>query len=181
MLSDNNIFLRAPEPSDIPIMYSWENDAAVWSFGNQSAPFSEKNIEDFVINYQADIFAARQMRFIVCTCHNGLPVGTVDLYDFDPVNKRAAVGILIDTSHRRKGYALGALRILERYARARIDLHQIWAVVAKDNHPCRSLFEAADYSISGCLKSWIRINDSYSDAYIFQKLLVGLPSVNRVD
>ena len=42
-----------------------------------------------------------------------LPYGCVDLYNYDPLNRRAAVGIMVATEYRRQGYALAMLRVLE--------------------------------------------------------------------
>lgn len=41
------------------------------------------------------------------------PVGCIDLYNYDPVNRRAAVGIMVATEHRRQGHALAMLHALE--------------------------------------------------------------------
>ena len=169
-LYDEKVFLRAPEPEDIPAMYDWENDAEVWSMGNQPSLFSRKNIADFVNNYDADIYATKQLRFIVCERESGKSIGTVDLYDFDPVNRRAAIGILIDRGYRRQGYASDALSIIEGYCSDRLGLHQIWAIVASGNVPSRRLFENSGYNITGCLKSWVRYGSGYADAYLYQKL-----------
>lgn len=169
-LNDGRVFLRAPEPEDIPTMYGWENDSEVWSLGNQPALFSRKNIADYVDNYDADIYSARQLRFIVCESESGRSVGTADLYDFDPVNLRSAIGILIDREFRCKGYASGALRLVERYSIGRLSVHQLWAIVAGSNVASRKLFEVAGYRIAGCLRSWVREDRHFEDAYIYQKL-----------
>ena len=42
-----------------------------------------------------------------------LPYGCVDLYAYDPVNRRAAVGIMVATEYRRQGYGLAILKELE--------------------------------------------------------------------
>ena len=35
-----NVFLRALEPEDLPVMYTWENDRDNWMVSNTTAPFS---------------------------------------------------------------------------------------------------------------------------------------------
>lgn len=45
--------------------------------------------------------------------HSSLIVGCIDLYSYDPLNRRAAVGIMVATEHRRQGYALAMLQALE--------------------------------------------------------------------
>lgn len=170
LLNDGIIALRAPEPYDIERMYLWENDSEIWSFGNQAAPYSKKNIEDYINGYNADIYSARELRFIIVEVESDTSVGTIDLFDFDPVNLRSAVGILIDSSYRRKGYAARALQLLKQFSVSRLGIHQLWAVVSKENTPSRNLFEKTGFNISGCLRSWIREGRHFSDAYIYQQL-----------
>lgn len=171
LLDNGSVMLRAPEPGDIDTLLSWENDSRYWSFGNQIAPYSKKNIEDYVFNYNPDIFVAGQLRFMIVDIQDTVVYGTVDLYDFDPVNLRAAVGIIIDPRHREKGIAHAAVDILMGYVEQRLAVHQLWAVVAVENIPARELFRSCGFSISGALKSWIRRGHRYFDAYIFQKFL----------
>ncbi len=108
------IDLRALEPIDVDTLYRWENDPAVWGVGSTMAPYSRKQLWDYVDSYDGDIFTARQLRLMI-TIPSGKDgevketVGTVDLYDFDPVNSRCAVGILIAPEYRRRGYAYDTL------------------------------------------------------------------------
>ena len=86
--------LRALEPGDIELMYAWENDTEIWGVSGTLAPFSRHTLERFIEGQQFDIFQTRQQRLIIET-PEGLPVGALDLFDLDPVNLRAGVGILI--------------------------------------------------------------------------------------
>ena len=42
-----------------------------------------------------------------------LPYGCIDLYNYDPLNRRCAVGIMVANEYRRQGYALAMLLALE--------------------------------------------------------------------
>jgi diamine N-acetyltransferase len=102
----------------------------------------------------------------------GAPVGFVDLFDFDPVNLRAGVGILIcDERDRRKGYAAEALELVSDYASAVLHLHQLYATVEIDNIASIELFRGAGFSQSGIRRDWIRRCDSWCDEILFQKIL----------
>lgn len=171
LLNDELISLRAPEPSDLDALYRWENDTRLWSVGRAVAPYSRAQLEAYIKNYDADLYAERQLRLIVVEQASGAAVGAIDLYDFDPVNLRAGVGIITDSQYANRGYATRALALLERYSRERLGLHQLWAVVPDDNEHCRALFAAAGYSTAGHLRSWIRIGNRCSSALVFQHLL----------
>lgn len=93
-MSERQITLRALEPIDVDTLYRWENDPAVWDVGCTLAPYSRKQLWDYVDSYDGDIYSARQLRLMIAL-PSGETIGTVDLYDFDPANSRCAVGILI--------------------------------------------------------------------------------------
>ena len=168
LLSDDLITLRPPEPGDLDSMYLWENDTRLWNVGTTSAPFSRAILESYIAGYSADIYAERQLRLVIIDNDSGAQAGCVDLFDFDPVNLRAGVGIIVDPRFRRRGFARHALALLERYCAVRLGMHQLWAAVPADNTPSRAAFAAAGYSVSGRLRSWVRSGASYTDAYIYQ-------------
>ena len=170
MINPQDILLRALEPIDVDTLYRWENDPAVWDVGCTLAPYSRKQLWDYVNNYDGDIYAARQLRLMI-VLPSGETIGTVDLYDFDPANSRCAVGILIAPPYRRQGFGLAALEKLAAHCRHKLSLHQLYSIAAADNLPSRALFEAAGYTISGRLRSWLRTANHYTDAYLYQKMI----------
>ena len=168
-LSDGTVTLRALEPADIDTVLEWENDTRMWTSATTAAPFSRRNIEEYVLTYDADIFSARQLRLMICV--DGVAVGAADLFDFDPVNRRAGIGVVVGEPFRRRGYAARALALLARYCRDRIGMHQLWAIVRADNASSRSMLAAAGYDTCGRLRSWLRHGTTYTDAYLYQLLL----------
>ena len=41
LLKNNILQLRAPEPEDLEVLYSWENDTDVWIYGSAMSPYSK--------------------------------------------------------------------------------------------------------------------------------------------
>ena len=162
--------LRALEPIDVDTLYRWENNPAVWGVGSTLAPYSRKQLWDYIDSYDGDIYSAKQLRLMI-DLPGGETLGTVDLYDFDAANSRCAVGILIAPPYRRQGYGRAALDALADYCRTRLSLHQLYCIAGADNIASRTLFERAGYTISGRLRSWLRSANTYTDAYIYQKML----------
>ena len=72
-----------------------------------------------------------------------LPYGCVDLYNYDPLNRRAAVGIMVSTEYRRKGHALSMLRELEKLSATHFQLHTLYADIAASNSASVALFDKA--------------------------------------
>lgn len=168
--TDFKIHLRALEPEDIDRLYQWENDPEIWRISNTLAPFSRHTLQRFIEEQRFDVFQTRQQRLII---HKGEKVvGCVDLFDIEPLHRRAGVGILIyPQSEQGKGYAKETLTVLEDYARQTLGLHQLWANVGEDNPRSLSLFLGCGYLEVGRKKDWNWTVDGFKDEIILQKIL----------
>lgn len=165
MIENDRITLRPPEPADVDSLYLWENDRPE----AESAPVSRLNLWEYVNNYDGDLYTARQTRFIIVDRSDGAAVGNIDIYDFDPANRRGAVAVYVIPGRRRRGTATAALTLLCDYAAAN-GLHQLWVHIAADNKPSLSLFTSAGFKPSGRLRSWLRQKNGFCDVIVMQKL-----------
>ena len=98
-----------------------------------------------------------------------LPYGCIDLYNYDPLNRRSAVGIMVSKEYRRQGYALAMLRALETQQAA--SLHTLYADIAESNTASISLFRKAGYEECGRFKEWLLVGDKYINTIRVQKIL----------
>lgn len=163
--------LRAVEPEDLEPMYAWENDPAIWRVSGTLAPFSRHTLSKFIEQQQFDIYQTRQLRLMIENAE-GSAIGTVDLFEFDPYNRRAGIGILIyDRSQRRKGYASDALEAMIEYARDVLGLHQLWCNIGTENEASRMLFRQAGFREVGTKREWNRTPEGYSDELLLQLLI----------
>ena len=104
--------------------------------------------------------------------HSAGTVGTVDLFEYDPLHSRAGLGILIYGSENlRRGYARDAVETLCRYARERLRLHQLWCSVTANNTASLELFRKAGFIESGTKRDWLWSPEGYLDEILFQKIL----------
>ena len=171
MLKGKNIKLRAIEPTDVDILYHWENDNKIWHLSNTVTPFSRFDLEQYVISSQQDIFTTKQLRLMIDKIEKGnqkVTIGSIDLFDFDPANKRAGIGILIGKEERRKGYAAEALELLLEYCFKILHLHQIYCNITINNTASLNLFKKHNFVIIGIKKEWLHIKDEWVDEYILQ-------------
>lgn len=204
-IEGKTICLRAVEPDDAELLYTWENDYDIWLVSGSTAPFSRQQMLRFIERQQdADIFCG-QLRLMIETLPAGLKpqsedakadtasadtaayprtvpevanpddaktVGAIDLFDFDPINSRVGVGILIyECSDRCRGYAADAVQTLCRYIRERLHLHQVWCNVGADNEASLRLFRKAGFTQSGIKRDWQWHPDGYHDEILMQKIL----------
>ncbi len=170
-LEYGTIRLRPLEPDDIDLLYSWENEMAVWEVSNTLSPFSKYILEQYILNSQRDIYESKQLRLVIETL-DGTPVGAVDLFDFDPFHLRAGVGILIhNAGERQKGYATDALLLMCSYAKEILGLHQLFANITADNEASLRLFVKCGFELCGRKKDWVKSVDGWKDEFVFQRLL----------
>lgn len=163
-----NISLRALEPDDASLLYKWENDPSIWHVSNTIAPYSRFDIDQYILN-SGDIFSSKQLRLMIILTENpAITVGAVDLFDFDPLHKRAEIGILIHESYRGNGYASEAIEMLKEFAFNTLNLHQLYCHVPTDKEINLNLFTKLGFTISGIRKQWRWRKDHWTDEYLLQ-------------
>jgi diamine N-acetyltransferase len=161
-----NLKLRKVEPSDLPFLYQWENDASAWADGSNYNPLSQQDLRDYIASTTGDIYKDGQLRLIIeemPTANSQQPkatLGCIDLFDFDPRNRRAALGMYIAPEYRGKGVGKEVLRQLEEYAFGHLNLRVLYAVISTQNTVCTALYRNAGYTPSSPLPNWTLESDA---------------------
>jgi len=166
-----SVFLRALDDSDLEFLYALENDPAIWGVSDTLAPVSRHALKQYLAHAGADFFEVRQLRLVICATADSRPVGTLDLFGFEPLHQRAGVGITVLASARRHGFARAALALLLPYARQTLRLHQLFCTVAADNTASLRLFRQAGFQRVGVRREWLRQENFWQDAVELQCLL----------
>ncbi|WP_417939952.1 GNAT family N-acetyltransferase [Flavobacterium sp. RS13.1] len=168
-LKGNNIYLRALEPNDLDFVYAMENDEDIWEVSNTNTPYSRYLIRQYLENAQQDIYEAKQLRLAICQDEDFPAIGLIDLFDFDPKNNRAGVGIVIQNKEKRKqNIGSEALELLIKYSFYNLNLHQLYANISVGNVASIALFTKFGFEQTGIKKDWILLNGRYQDEAIFQ-------------
>lgn len=168
-LKGEKIFLRALEPEDLNFIYKVENDESIWHFSNTNTPYSKFLIHQYLENAHQDIYEAKQLRLAICINETSQTVGLIDLFEFDPKNNRAGIGIVIHKeSDRNNGVGKEALQLLINYSFNQLQLHQLFANIGIDNVASLNLFATFGFEKIGIKKDWLKINNHYQDEAIFQ-------------
>jgi diamine N-acetyltransferase len=168
-LKGSQIQLRAIEPSDIDVLYAWENDTNHWRISNTQTPFSRHVLTQYLASAHLDIYTTKQLRLIIDELQSSKPVGCIDLFDFDPQHRRVGIGILVaDTNDRRKGHASEALKLLINYCFEFLNLKQLYCNITFDNESSILLFKKHGFEITGVKKSWIHEGNSFKDELLLQ-------------
>jgi len=169
-LSNSRVSLRAPEPSDIDFLYCWENNPSLWCMGSSKAPLSKYVLEKYLETAHLDLYEARQLRLIITlTDKPQIAVGAIDLFDFDPYDSKASIGVLIaEDADRRHHYASDSLSLLIDYAFQLLGIHQLYCHVSSNNVESLALFRKHGFVEAGILKDWIRWEQGFLDQSILQ-------------
>ncbi len=159
------ITLRKLEPSDLPFLYQWENDADSWADGANHNPLSQHDLREYIAASTGDIYRDGQLRLIIQI--DDSTAGCLDLFNFDIRNRRAEIGMYIAPEFRGKGIGRQAVFALEKYAAQQLNLRILYAIIATANSACTRLYASLNYDPSSILKYWTL----ESDAILWQKNL----------
>ncbi|MFD1096560.1 GNAT family N-acetyltransferase [Salegentibacter chungangensis] len=167
-LKGEKIYLRALEPEDLDFVHCIENKEDLWEVSAAQTPYSRHLIRQYLRNSHRDVYEMKQLRLVICNLE-GAQVGLIDIYDFDPKSRRAALGIIIaETSDRKKGYGAESLGLICKYCFNHLDLHQVYANIGEDNLASRRLFEKQGFENTGIKKDWNLVNGSFKDELLYQ-------------
>jgi len=171
-LQGEYIKLRALEPEDINHVHRIENDEKLWHLSETVTPFSLYSIKEYIDNAHRDIYEVKQLRLVICDVNTGTFIGLIDLFDFDPLNLRAGIGIVIEyQDNRGLGYGKEALQLLLNYCKVHLQLHQLYASIGTDNSTSIQLFEKLGFKRIGIKKDWRRSGKEFIDELLYQHIL----------
>lgn len=168
-LTGNSIYLRALEPEDLDFVYRIENNTNLWEVSYTQTPYSRFLIRQYLENAHQDIYEAKQLRLAICLNGNAEAIGLIDLFEYDPANARAGVGIIVEAEDNRgQGYGKEALQLVIDYAFSALHLHQLYANIDTANIASVRLFTNFGFELVGVKKQWNRRGNAWSDEALYQ-------------
>ncbi len=167
MLKSKHISLRSVEPTDVNFLVAIENNTANWKVSGTLIPFSKNTMTDYAQSVH-DIGLQQQFRFIIEETSANTPVGTIDLFEYDAINRRCGVGILILEQFTQQGFAKESLNLIIAYAKDVLNLKQIYCNIQADNKISISLFEKIGFVKTGIRKDWYLHQQEWIDEHNFQ-------------
>lgn len=169
-LTGKHIFLRALEPEDLDFLYRLENDETIWEVSETQAPYSRYVLKEYLKNSHKDIYEVKQLRLAISD-YNEKVLGFIDLFDFNPKNKRAGVGIVVfEEGNRNKGVGTEALQLLVSYCFAKLGIHQLYANITEDNAASIQLFSNLGFERIGVKKDWNFTGGRFKNEILYQKI-----------
>ena len=144
--------LRKIEPSDLPFLYQWENDATMWADSDNHNPLSHYDLRQYIESSTGDIYRDGQLRLVID--EEGVTLGSIDLFDFDARNRKAAIGMYIAPHARGKGIGKQSVELLLDYAFNFLKLRMIYAIIGVNNENCSRIYHSLGFQPSSTLLAW---------------------------
>ena len=166
-IKNDTITLRCAEPEDAGQIFLWENDRDIWRVSGTHVPYTQFQIEQFLLGNN-DLFSNKQLRLMIDLTESGQAIGCIDIFDYDGINQRAGLGILIDKDFRQQGYAKAALALCIEYLFHNVMLHQVYCSIDESNLESQQLFESQGFVLCGERKDWIKTEKGYLDVLDYQ-------------
>ncbi|MPM16927.1 Spermidine N(1)-acetyltransferase [bioreactor metagenome] len=168
MLNGSITFLRTPDLTDVSYMLSVENDERYWHLSGNTSPYSREDLERFIAESASNLETDRQLRLVIIEIASKQKVGLIDIFEYEPLHRRAGLGIFISEEFRRKGLASDSVRVVIKYLFEIMDLHQIWSNVLTENEGSMKLFIDAGFVQTCIKKDWVFFDGSFHDEATLQ-------------
>lgn len=171
-LKGNMVYLRALEPEDLDFVLEVENTEDFWEISSTRVPYSRYLIKKYIQNSHRDIFEVKQLRLMICG-NDDRKLGMIDVFDLEPRDRRAAIGILIvNKDDRERGYGAEVLSLISNYCFIHLGLHQVYANVGQENVASIKLFEKCNFKKIGVKKDWVLRKGKYTNEILYQLIHV---------
>ncbi len=168
-IKSEHIYLRALEKADIEILYTIENDRSVWQISNTLTPFSKDILSQYLENAYQDIYTTKQLRLLICLNETNEPIGTIDLFEFEPLHQRIGIGVLVFENYRKNGYAFDSIELVKEYAFNTLLVNQLYCNIGATNTSSQLLFKKCGFTEIGIKKQWNKISRTeFEDEILFQ-------------
>lgn len=166
-IKDDTITLRCAEPEDAELIYRWENDRDIWRVSGTHVPYTRFQIEQFLLSNN-DLFSLKQLRLMIDLNETRESIGCIDIFDYDGINLRAGIGILIEKAFRRQGFAKSALALCTEYLFNELLLHQVYCSIDEANPESQQLFLGQGFELCGKRKDWLKTSEGFLDVIEYQ-------------
>jgi RimJ/RimL family protein N-acetyltransferase len=165
-MTENRIFLRAFEFSDLDKLNSLRNDDDAFSYtgGNKffiSKEYDRKWIEEKIFNNQNQIYLA------ICFVESKEVIGYTSITEIDFRNRKAHwSGINIDKNVSGKGYATETGRSIQKFAFEELNLNRLYGYILESNPASLRMTEKLGFVKEGLIRDFVFKKNEYHNAYL---------------
>lgn len=165
----SRIYLRALEPDDYQVTIKWRSDEEIQNMVGGAKYFvSSEKEKEWV---RSAIFDKERMVLGICLKENNKLIGTVNIQEFDWINRSCHVPILIgDKDEWSKGYATEARMMALKFAFYERGMNRVWATILDNNMPSVKMHEKCGYKQEGVLRQSVYKDGAFHDQIVMSIL-----------
>lgn len=167
-LAGEVVYLRPVNPDDAVNIQHWVTQLEPQSM--TSRPMAFVSAMEAADNLKKKEKSPFEQRFTIVRMHDLAPVGAVSFFDYNPLNRSAELGVLVDPDEHRHGYAFEAMKLLTSYLFQYRGLNKVHAETAAYNEPAWRLLERLGFHRDGVLRSHYFYKGEFHDKFAYSLL-----------
>ncbi len=167
-LVGKHIFLRPTTADDAVNIHVWFLQSEPQAQSERPIPF--KTLAEVSEAFKNREKSPDRQSFTIVRKEDSRPVGRITFFNYNPLNRAAELGILIDPDERKNGHAQDAMRVLIKFLFKYRDLNKVYACTPKFNKATIALLESVGFKKDGALRNHHYYNGEYYDKLVYSLL-----------
>ncbi|MFZ5979943.1 MAG: GNAT family N-acetyltransferase [Candidatus Zixiibacteriota bacterium] len=167
-LIGEEIYLRPATDQDIANTYHWFLQSELQS--RSCRPVLFRTATEAAEAYKKKEKSPDEQKFMIVRIKDKTPVGTINFFNLNNLNRSTEFGLLIDPDEQQKGYATEAVRILCGYLFNYRGLNKIYAQTSGFNKAAVKLLQKTGFKRDGVLRQHYFHKGEFFDGYVYSLL-----------
>ena len=168
----DKIFLRAVTADDIANFQLWFLQSEPQTQSCRIHPL--RSTAEVTEAFKKREPSANRGQFVIVRKKDKVPVGKISFFDYNPLNRSAELGILIDPDEQKNGYAGEAIRVLVKYLFHQRGFNKVYAQTAGFNKGAIKLLESLKFKKDATLRDHYFYGGKFHEGFIYSLLLYEL-------
>jgi RimJ/RimL family protein N-acetyltransferase len=169
-LGDGELVLRPWRLEDVPRVAEICTDPEIPRWTRVPSPYTEEDARTWIEQTIRDWDDRRHAAFAVTDAHSGEVIGAIGLRLPEDYAVQGSIGYWVAPEARCRGVAVGALRLVARWALGELGLPRVQLVTDPENVPSQIVAERAGFSREGILRSYMELTGGRRDCVMFSLL-----------
>lgn len=165
VIEAEEIILRPMTSNDVPSLYEWMPDKAIYTYWGKGPSKAEKNPE---LLFEKEERAAKSFHLGIALKKTDEVIGDIWVYLIEN-DRMASVAVRLSKKHQGRGYGTQALKAMTAFCFEKTELQRLWAEIDIRNFPSQRIFEKCGYTKEGLVRQGKMVN-TWCDYYIYGML-----------
>ncbi len=156
-IKGEKVDLFAPDRDDIPFIVELANHPEIRRFTSRRFPLYTDDVEDYIFS--------KDMLFLIIKDKEKNRVGTIQLGNFNHINRRCMLSLSIHPDFQNKGYGTESVKLIVDYAFKVLQMHKVGLEVYSFNERAIRVYEKLGFVKEGHYRRHSYKDGKYVDLY----------------